>query len=359
MQVGLLQEAELMEGVDVRQRYMEMIEEVALADKLGFSTWGTSEQHFSPPRFAVAAPEVLYAAVAQHTENIKLRVMCAVLLSWNHPILVAERLATLDIVSNGRAELATARSNNVHTLEAFGVDPADTRKQWADSIEVIAKAFTDDVLEHDGPVWKIPPREIMPKPVQKPHPPLFVAASSKESHIVAGERGIGALCFESYFGFDYLQDCIDGYREGLSKGTQMAPLRTEHMGLYVATAFCAETREEANRIAHDVAMGYYQFLVDIYVPLGKQKSYEYLDDKLKRLVENRENFDYLLTETPSIMIGTPADFIERIERLEEMGIDEILMRIDGVAHTDIMKSFALIGEEVIPKVTSKVKLEVA
>jgi alkanesulfonate monooxygenase SsuD/methylene tetrahydromethanopterin reductase-like flavin-dependent oxidoreductase (luciferase family) len=167
------------------------------------------------------------------------------------------------------------------------------------------------------------------------------------------------LCFESYFGFDYLQECIDGYREGLAKGTQMAPRRTEHMGLYVATAFCAETREEACRIAHDVAMGYYQFLVDIYVPLGKQSSYEYLDDKLQRLVDHRDDFDYLLTETPSIMIGTPADFIERIERLEAMGVDEILMRIDGVAHADIMKSFELIGREVIPKVSPKLKLEVA
>lgn len=356
MQVGLLQEAELMPGVDVAQRYWEMIEEVALADRLGFSCWGTSEQHFSPPRFAVAAPEVLYGAVAQHTENIKLRIMCAVLLAWNHPILVAERMATLDIVSRGRAELGTARSNNVYTLDAFGVDPAATRQQWADSLEVIVKAFTHDVLEHDGPVWKIPPREIVPKPVQKPHPPLSVAASSVQSHVMAGERGIGALCFESYFGFEYLQDCIEGYRKGLAKGTQMAPLRTEHMGLYVATAFCAETREEACRIAHDVAMGYYQFLVDIYVPLGKRQSYEYLDDKLQRLVDHRDDFDYLLTETPSIMIGTPDDFVERIERLEDMGVEEILMRIDGVSHADIMKSFELIGREVIPTVDSRVAI---
>tara|TARA_B100000029_G_scaffold515078_1_gene620484 strand:+ start:1615 stop:2694 length:1080 start_codon:yes stop_codon:yes gene_type:complete len=355
MKVGLLQEAELMPGVDANQRYWEMIEEVALADELGFSCWGTSEQHFSPPRFAVAAPEVLYAAVAQHTQNIRLRTMCAVLLAWNHPILVAERLATLDIVSRGRAELATARSNNVHTLEAFGVDPATTREQWADSMEVIVKAFCDDILEHDGPIWKIPPREIMPKPVQKPHPPLSVAASSVETHEKAGERGIGALCFESYFGFEYLQDCINGYRAGLAKGTQMAPARTEHMGLYVATAFCAETREEAQRIAHDVAMGYYQFLVDIYVPLGKQQSYEYLDGKLQRLVDHRDDFGYLLTETPSIMIGTPQDYIDRINRLEEMGVDEILMRIDGVPHEDIMRSFELIGHEVIPNVS--VRLE--
>ena len=116
MKVGLLQEGEAVPGVGFAERYEQMIEEVAIADVNGFSCWGTSEQHFSAPRFAVSAPEVLYAAVAQHTQNIKLRVMCAVLLKWNHPVLVAERLATLDIVSKGRAELATARSNNLYTL---------------------------------------------------------------------------------------------------------------------------------------------------------------------------------------------------------------------------------------------------
>ena len=124
MRVGLLQEGEVLPGATYDSRYREMIEEVVLADRLGFSTWGTSEQHFSPPRFTVSAPEVLYAAIASRTEQIKLRPMAAVLLAWNHPILVAERLATLDIVSHGRAELATARSNNLYTLEAFGVDPA-------------------------------------------------------------------------------------------------------------------------------------------------------------------------------------------------------------------------------------------
>jgi len=350
MKVGLLQEAELMPGVDCAQRYEEMIEEVALADRVGFSCWGTSEQHFSPPRFAVSAPEVLYAAVARHTERIKLRIMCAVLLKWNHPILVAERMATLDIVSKGRAELATARSNNLTTLEAFGVDPKETKAQWADSLEVIVKAFTDEMLEHDGPYWKIPPRQIVPHCVQKPHPPISVAASSVASHVDAGERGIGALCFENYFGFDYLQECIDGYRAGLAKGNSMAPKRTEHMGLYVATAFCGETRDEAVRIAKDVALGYFDFIVSIYAPLGKKGSYEYLDEKMQRLIDNTDNIDFLLSETPSVMIGTPDDFVARLKELEERGVDEVLLRIDGVPHEDIMRSFELIGAEVIPRV---------
>ncbi len=348
MKIGLLQEGEPAPGVSVAQRYEEMIREVTLADQLGFSAWGTSEQHFSPPRFTVAAPEVLYAAIARHTKNIKLRIMCAVMLSWNHPILVAERLATLDIVSGGRAEIGTARSNNLSTLEVFGVDPSATRAQWEDSLEVLIKAMSDEVLEHHGPIWNIPPRTIVPKPVQTPHPPIFVAASSVETHKNAGERGIGVLTFENYFGFDYLQECLDAYKAGLAEGKQMAPRRTEHAGLYVASAFCAPTRKEAVEIARDVTLGYFKFILDLYIPLGKRQSYQYLDAKMSRLLDHENDMDFLINETPSVMVGTPDDFTARLKQLKEMGVDEVLLRIDGVPHEHIMRSIELIGADVIP-----------
>jgi alkanesulfonate monooxygenase SsuD/methylene tetrahydromethanopterin reductase-like flavin-dependent oxidoreductase (luciferase family) len=331
MRVGLLQEGEVREGQGYDERYREMIDEVVLADSLGFSAWGTSEQHFSPPRFTVSAPEVLYAAIASLTEQIRLRIMASVLLRWNHPILVAERLATLDIVSNGRAEICTARSNNLYTLEAFGVDPSETMKQWDEGMEVLVKALTHDVLEHQGEVWTIPPRPIVPRCVTRPHPPISVAASSVNTHAKGGRLGIGAICFENYFGFEYLQECI-----------------------YVATAFCAETREEAKRIAREVALGYFQFILDLYIPLGKERSYGYLDGRMDLLQENAGNLDFLVTETPSVMIGTPDDFVQRLRRLEEMGVDEVLMRVDGVPHEDIARSLELIGREVIPRVGASV-----
>ena len=350
MKVGLLQEGEVRDGKSYAQRYREMIDEVALADAVGFSAWGTSEQHFSPPRFTVSAPEVLYAAIARETQDITLRIMASVLLKWNHPLLIAERLATLDIVSNGRAEICTARSNNLWTLEAFGVDPKDTRAQWADGHDVLCKALTQDVVEHDGPVWKIPPRELVPRCITTPHPAVSVAASSVETHVKAGERGIGAMCFENYFGFGYLQECIDGYRDGLTRADPGPLQLNDYMGLYVATAFCAETREDAKRIARDVALEYFQFILDLYIPLGHNPAYEYLKGRMDELTERAGDLDFLCETTPSVMIGTPDDFIERFRLLEEMGVDEVVMRIDGVPHEDIKRSFELIGAEVIPVV---------
>jgi len=352
MKVGMLQEGEIIAGVSYEQRYNEMIREVVLADKMGFHCWGTSEQKFSQPRFTVSAPEVLYAAVARETKNIKLRVMCSVLLKWNHPLIVAERLATLDIVSGGRAELATARSNNLHTLSTFGVDPKDTKAMWADSLEVLAKLMTSPHVSHDGPFWKFPERELVPYFVSTPHPPLSVAASSAGSCKDAGRRGIGAILFESYFGFDYMQASIDAYRDGISEGTSMLPQRNDCMGLYVATAFCDTNRDTAIAKASNMVLGYAGFIAELYAPLAKKKSYEYLDEHMAHFLKNQANMDFLINETPSVMVGTPDDFIARLRDLEARGVDEVLLRIDGMPHDQIMDSIRLVGEKVIPQLSS-------
>ena len=113
------------------------------------------------------------------------------MLTFNHPIRVAERVATLDLVSHGRMELGTARSNQAHTIEAFGIDVNETRKQYTDSIEVVIKALSQETFEHDGPVWKIPSARCSQSPSERPHPPVFASATSTETHRYAGEQGIG------------------------------------------------------------------------------------------------------------------------------------------------------------------------
>jgi alkanesulfonate monooxygenase SsuD/methylene tetrahydromethanopterin reductase-like flavin-dependent oxidoreductase (luciferase family) len=119
--------------------------------------------------------------------------------------------------------------------------------------------------------------------------------------------------------------------------------------LYVPTASCAADRAEARRVAHEVAMGYFKFILDLYIPLSKKPGYTYLDT-LEKLIEHQDDLDWLCEYTPSVMIGTPQDFIDRIKRLEAMGVDEVLLRIDGVGHENIKRSLELIGHEVIPAV---------
>jgi alkanesulfonate monooxygenase SsuD/methylene tetrahydromethanopterin reductase-like flavin-dependent oxidoreductase (luciferase family) len=170
MRFALIQEWDLPPGTDVSQRYDEMLHEAKLAEEMGFDTYCLSEQRFLKDICTVSAPETFLAMVAARTERIRLRVTSAVLLSFNHPIRIAERLTTLDVLSHGRTELGTARSNNRNTLQAFGVDPSNTRAQWGESIDVILAALTQQPFEYHGKIWGIPPRTPIPAAIQKPHP---------------------------------------------------------------------------------------------------------------------------------------------------------------------------------------------
>jgi alkanesulfonate monooxygenase SsuD/methylene tetrahydromethanopterin reductase-like flavin-dependent oxidoreductase (luciferase family) len=349
MRVGLLQEGDF-KGTTCAERYHEMLDEVVAAEALGFSTWGTSEQHFSPPHFSVASPEVLYAAAAARTSRITLRNMSAVLVLYNHPILVAERMATLDIVSRGRAELCTARSNNFSTLEAFGVSPEDTQAQWEESIEIVLRAWTEETLEHDGRFWKIPPRQVVPKPYQSPHPAVSTAASSVKSHGIAGRKGIGVIGFDNYLGFDYVAECVQAYKAGIAEAQPIAPAGiNDYVGLYIPSPFCAETREEAFAVAEDATLSYFGFIEDLYKRVSGHKGYEYMA-RLEELHQHANDVEFLVETTPSVMIGTPDDFIERLRRLEEIGVDEVLLRVDGFGHERNLQTMELIGREVIPAV---------
>ena len=135
-----------------------MIDEVVLAEEMGFDFFGTSEQHFLVDLATVSAPEVFYPAIAMRTSRIRLRHMVVLLpFPFNHPIRVAERLATLDIVSNGRAEFGTGRANTLVQIDGFACPLDETRERWEEALEVVMKAFKDDPFSHEGKYFKIPP----------------------------------------------------------------------------------------------------------------------------------------------------------------------------------------------------------
>lgn len=349
MKIGLLQEGDAT-GTTVEQRYHEILEEVALADKLGFSTWGTSEQHFYGPGWNVPAPEVLYAAAAMRTEQIALRPMSIVLLDWNHPLQVAERYGALDILSKGRVELSFARSNNRNTMNVFGVDPAMTREIFAESLEILERIFTDPNIEHQGKHWKIPPVTVTPTCVDGRFPKMSVAATGIPSHISTGQSGYGVITFDNYFGFDYLGECVAAYREGWENRDINKPNQSNYFGVYVSTAYCASTKEEATDVADAQAVWYFEEATKVMMALADKPGYEYMGqiEKFKGIHDTPE---WLRNNTPSVMIGTPDDYINRLKHLESMGVEEVLLRIDGHGHDKIMKSIELIGKEVIPAVS--------
>jgi alkanesulfonate monooxygenase SsuD/methylene tetrahydromethanopterin reductase-like flavin-dependent oxidoreductase (luciferase family) len=349
MRFALIQEGDFPEGVDMRRRYHEMIKEAVFAEKMGFETYCLSEQHFLKETCTVSSPEVFLAALAAQTARIKLRITSAVLLSFNHPIRVAERLNTLDILSHGRAELGTARSNNLQTLEGFGVSPTESRAQWNESIDIILAALTNDPFEFKGKFWTVPPRTLSPVCVQKPHPPVFVSATSFETHRGAGERGIGVMTGNSILGWEYAEKCIGEYRLGLRNANPVAgSYLNNYVGFFVAVAHCADSMQQAQHEAARVTRSFVDLVIWLFSKLGASSpDYAYLS-QIRKIEERKDDLEYILDSVPYFMVGTPDYLIERLRRLEAMGVDEVLLRIDGMGHDVNLQALEMFGTRIIP-----------
>jgi len=181
MKFDLLYELQMPKPHDAssEQRCVQQaLEQIALADRLGFDTVWAVEHHFLTEFAHCSAPEVLLAAASQRTERIRLGHGVVLLpYKFNHPIRVAERIATLDIVSNGRVEFGTGRSSQFEQA-GFDIDFQASRDMWQESLEMIPRMWTEDPFEHRGRFITVPPRSIVPKPVQRPHPPIWMAATS-------------------------------------------------------------------------------------------------------------------------------------------------------------------------------------
>jgi alkanesulfonate monooxygenase SsuD/methylene tetrahydromethanopterin reductase-like flavin-dependent oxidoreductase (luciferase family) len=170
------------------------LEQARLADELGFDWVWAVEHHFLEEYSHCSAPEVLLAAIAAQTETIRVghgAVVCVP--EMNHPIRVAERAAALDIISDGRLEFGTARSSTWTELGGFNVDPDDTKKTWDEFVRVLPRMWSDAAVSHDGSCFSMPERNVLPKPLQKPHPPMWVTVTSPGTEIDAAERGLGCL----------------------------------------------------------------------------------------------------------------------------------------------------------------------
>lgn len=351
MRVVLMQEGQRPEGISIHQRWYEMVDEAILADEVGFDVYGQGEQHFARFIAIVPTPEISHAYLAGRTKNIRFRAMATNLLPFNHPLRVAEQVAALDVLSNGRAELGVARSNNPYTLEGFGIAATDTKKFRDEALTIIGKALSQETFEHHGPMYDIPERSLAPRPVQTPHPPIYLSATSMDSHRDAGRMGIGVMTGNTSAGWEYAQECIDTYKAGIAEATDPIGAEVNNSLSMVSTGVnCAATTEKAKEGAAPVAYKWMETIMKVYTTISEQSpDYAYLG-RITELKEHMYDIDYLVDSAPYVTAGTPDFFIERAQRLRAMGVDEWILRLDGMGHEQNKAAIELIGREVLPEV---------
>ena len=181
-------------GSEHRQ-FAQALDQIERADALGFDYAWMVEHHFLEEYSHGSSPTAFLAAASQRTSTIRLG-HGIIQITSNHPIRVAEGVATLDLLSDGRVELGTGEGAGPRELHPFGVRVREKRQMWEEGIRALIPCLTQDSVEFHGKYWDWTARNVLPKPLQKPHPPLWVACSNLATIEMCARRGMGALGFQ-------------------------------------------------------------------------------------------------------------------------------------------------------------------
>jgi alkanesulfonate monooxygenase SsuD/methylene tetrahydromethanopterin reductase-like flavin-dependent oxidoreductase (luciferase family) len=344
--------------------YREAIAQIRLADELGFHTSWHVEHHFREGRSHCPAPEVLIGALSQVTERIRLGFGVTLLPhGFTSPVRVAEKVATADLLSNGRVEWGTGRSTPMEQT-AFGVDIPRSKDQVREAIQAIVAAWESEYFSFEGEHWtfpaagNVPVRMVTPKPFQDPHPPVWMAASSDSSAQAAGAMGLGLLSLSIMRPLEQVAQTIALYRRAAAQAKPITRVTNNQLAVYTLV-HCADTmaQAEANGIWEALWWWYSnlaEFTLQWEFPHAsdedRQKMFPILDARRTSPPDPRE-----FSQADMIIVGDPDECLRKMLRYAELGVDRLLcyLQFGHLPHASVMRSIELLGTHVIPELARR------
>jgi alkanesulfonate monooxygenase SsuD/methylene tetrahydromethanopterin reductase-like flavin-dependent oxidoreductase (luciferase family) len=321
------------------------LEQIALADQLGYDYAWVVEHHFLEEYSHSSAPEVFLGAASQRTRRIRLG-HGIIQLPTNHPIRVAERVATLDLISGGRVELGLGEGQGPVELHPFGARVRVKREVWEEAVQALIPMFTREGWEWHGRFFDFPARNILPKPFQKPHPPLWVACSNIATIASAGGWGMGALGFQ-FVSPEAARAWVNRYYLELTQHPAKLADYPSNPNIAMVSGFmCAATDAEAEEKA--AGWTFFVFCLSHYgrhgIPNPGQGNMWELYQAWRQTPKAQETLR-------AGLIGSPATIRERLREFEAAGVDQIILlnQAGRTTHADICASLQLFAREVMPE----------
>ncbi|MBV9662989.1 MAG: LLM class flavin-dependent oxidoreductase [Actinobacteria bacterium] len=351
----------------------DALEQVELADKLGIDYVWEVEHHFLEEYSHSSAPEVFLAAASQRTSRIRLgHGIVQLPQQFNHTARVAERVATLDLVSDGRVEFGTGESSSETELGGFLIDRETKRNQWEEGLDAVTRMFAEEPFAgYEGTWFKMPPRNIIPKPLQRPHPPIWVACSRRETIHMAATKGIGALSF-SFVEPHEAKGWVDDYYATLQSDQCVAGAFTVNPQVAcVLPMMCHPDEETAIERGLDGGHFFGYSLAHYYV-FGQHRPGQ--TNVWEDFQQNRAEWGFdrnIAAQTGQVLgaqlmeegglgslrgaIGTPDQVRELIKKYEAAGVDQLIFvsQAGRNKHEDICESLELFAKEVMPEFADK------
>ncbi|HEX7035016.1 MAG TPA: LLM class flavin-dependent oxidoreductase [Pseudomonadales bacterium] len=336
----------------------EALEQVELADRLGIDYAWEVEHHFLEEYSHSSAPEVFLAACAARTKNIRLgQGIRQVIPHYNHPARTAEVIATLDLISHGRIDFGTGESSAELELGGFRIPVAEKRKIYLEATEQILNMLAMDPYPgYKGRWFEMPCRNIVPKPVQRPHPPVWVACSQRETIKMAARLGIGALTF-AFVDPAEAQAWVDEYYS-IIKSDQCVPIgHTVNANICMVSSFsCHRDRETAVRRGLE-GFEFFGYALGSLYGFGEHKPgrtdlWKEFQQVRKPQIESEiaGNFTQALTAARG-GIGTPEDLRAHLKKFEACGVDQVtfIQQAGRNRHEHICEALELFAAEVMPE----------
>ena len=338
---------------DERRLFQEALEQVELADRLGYDYAWEVEHHFLDEYSHSSSPEVFLAAAAARTKRIRLaHGIRQVIPNYNHPARTAECLATLDLISNGRVDFGIGEGATRLELGGFGIKAKEKRAMALEAAEQIANMM---VLEpypgFEGKYFTMPCRNVLPKPAQKPHPPMWMACTNRDTIKVAASLGLGALAF-SFLNPAEARTWSEIYY-GIIRSEQCAPLgHSVNANLAMVSSFSIHRdRAEAIRRGHE-GFEFFGYALNALVAHDTVPGRTNLwGEYLARRGNRTEEFvAQNVVGARSSGIGTPQDMRAHLESFQEAGVDQVifLQQAGRNRHAHICESLELFASDVMP-----------
>ena len=370
MKIGLFFEHQVprpWQDGDEERVLLEAIEQCELADRIGIDTVWVVEHHFLEEYSHSSAPEVFLAAVSQRTSRLRLgHGIVQMPPAFNHPVRVAERVATLDLLSGGRVEFGTGESSSEAELGGFGIEPATKREQWREGLDVTLRCMTETPFTgHSGRWLTVPPRNVVPKPRQRPHPPVWVACTRRDTIHLAAQLGIGALSF-AFFDPEEARQWVSDYYDTLeSEATPIGDAVNANLAC-VTTFMCHADEAEAIRRGAE-GTNFFGYSLAHYYVFGRHRPgvTDVWAEYQRRRGEAGYDPSALGTTADALgargadgrgeglrgAVGTPTQIRDYLRRYEQYGVDQVILASQAGRnrHEHVMESLELFGREVLPE----------
>ena len=350
MKFSLFTEIQCPAGFSPVDGLEQFLAQAELADSLGYRGFWIAEIHFQPEFSILSAPYAALGAASQRTRRLRLGVAVNT-LPVHHPVQIAEQAAMLDLLSHGRMDFAAGGGHpHSRAYEGFGVDHEKTRAIMEESLKIIQAAWTEEALSFDGQFFRIPEVTVNPKPLQKPHPPIFIAASSKEGVEFSSRLGLNVFLPIHTRSRKELVDLSAAYWQCLE--THGHDPAERELGLLVPL-HVAETNREAKERSKAGIMNYYRIIGAMradYIQWLTRRG-KHLPERLAKVATGAAlTFERVCAE--HAVIGDSAEVVTRIRALADAtGASHILvwMNIGSADHELVLESMRRFANEVMPQ----------